>query len=65
MDPFSRFLDGLRADHRLGRYLPPACGTLTPETVILSLTMALADACEGNQPHPAHVLLQAIQERAK
>lgn len=61
MTPFTRFLDGLRADQRLGRYLPPASETLTPETVILSLTMALADACEGNRPHPAHELLQAMQ----
>ena len=60
MTPFDLFLHGLRADARLGRYLPPATQYQTPETVILALTLALAEATEGTRPHPAHMLLEEL-----
>lgn len=60
MTPFDLFLNGLRADARLGRYLPPPTPSTTPETLVLSLTLALAEATEGTRPHPAHLLLEEL-----
>lgn len=57
---FSQFLRGLAADPRLGRYVPAPLERQTPETVVLSLVVSLADAAEGNRPHPAHLLLEEL-----
>ena len=57
---FRKFMAGLRCDARLGRYVAPVCEQ-TPEVVVLTLTMALADAREGIHPHPAHELLERLQ----
>jgi hypothetical protein len=57
---FHRFMTGLRADVRLGRYVAPVADQ-SPEVIVLSLAMALADAREGKHPHPAHELLEAMQ----
>jgi hypothetical protein len=57
---FHQFMNGLRADARLGRYVAPVAGQ-TPEVIVLTLAMALADAREGKHPHPAHELLEAMQ----
>ena len=57
---FHRFMTGLRADARLGRYVAPVCDQ-TPEVIVLALVMALADAREGIHPHPAHELLERLQ----
>jgi hypothetical protein len=46
-DEFEQFLRGLRADPRLGRYIP-ALPNMTPETTVLLLVTALADAHEGS-----------------
>jgi len=62
MNHFDQFLRGLSADERLGRYLPAPMERQTPETVILALIVALADACEGKQPHPALGLLARMGE---
>jgi len=58
---FHDFLSGLAADARLGRYVAPLVGQ-TPEVVVLSLAMGLADAVEGITLHPALRLLQRISE---
>ena len=60
MDSFNNFLTGLRADTRLGRYMPPAIANTSAETLVLSLAIALADATEGTRPHPAHLLLEEL-----
>lgn len=60
MTPFDQFLAGLRADARLGRYIPAQTPSTTPETVVLSLTLALAQATEGTRPHPAYLLLDEL-----
>ena len=60
MTPFDNFLSGLRADARLGRYIPPASANTSAETLILSLAISLADATEGKRPHPAHLLLDEL-----
>ena len=57
---FHKFMTGLRADARLGRYVAPICGQ-TPEVAVLMLVMALADAREGIHLHPAHELLERLQ----
>ncbi len=62
MTPFEQFMTGLRADARLGRYVAPVCDQ-SPEVIVLTLALALADAREGNNPHPAHALLDRLQER--
>jgi len=56
---FTAFLAGLAADQRLGRYVSPLAGQ-TAEVVILSLSLALADAAEGKAPHPAMALLERM-----
>jgi hypothetical protein len=67
MNEFDQFLTGLRADARLGRYIPAPTPYQTAEAVILSLAFALAEATEGTRPHPAHLLLEEIDamERAR
>lgn len=62
MSDFRAFMQGLRADIRLGRYVAPIVDQ-SPETIVLMLTMALADAREGNNPHPAHELLERMEAR--
>ena len=57
---FHDFLAGLAADARLGRYVAPLVGQ-TPEVVVLTLAMGLADAGEGNAPHPALALLERME----
>lgn len=64
MTPFDQFLSGLRADARLVRYLPAPTQDQTPETVILSLTIALANAVEGEALHPAHRTLEELDNPA-
>ena len=64
MNEFDQFLSGLRADARLGRYIPPASANTSAETLILSLAISLADATEGNRPHPAHMLLEELDAEA-
>jgi|GEM_PF-2341901 len=64
MDPFKAFMRGLMADARLGRYIPAPTQYQTPETVILSLAIALADAVEGDALHPAHRTLQELDNHA-
>ena len=64
MTPFDSFLSGLRADARLGRYLPAPTQYQTPETVILALTIALANAVEGEALHPAHRTLEELDNPA-
>ncbi len=64
MTDFQQFLTGLSADSRLGRYVGPLSGQ-SPEVIVLSLTIALANACEGNQPHPAHELLERMQAEGR
>ena len=65
MTPLDCFLTGLRADARLGRYIPPASANTSAETLILALAISLADAHEGaNRPHPAHLLLEEIDAEA-
>lgn len=56
---FEQFMRGLSADARLGRFIRPLNGQ-APEVVVLHLVRALADAAEGNRPHPAHLLLDEI-----
>ena len=58
---FQKFMNGLAGDARLGRYLKPIA-QFSPETIILTLAMHLADAREGNHPHPAHELLERLQQ---
>lgn len=65
MTDFQRFLTGLQADPRLGKYVPAATTNTQPETVVLLLTLALADATEGTRQHPAHVLLEKIDSEVK
>lgn len=61
MNEFDQFLSGLRADARLGRYIPPASANTSAETLILSLAISLADAKEGgNRAHPAHERLERM-----
>ncbi len=57
---FKKFMLGLKADARLGRYIAPVWEQ-TPEVVVLTLTMALADAREGNNPNPAFQLLERME----
>jgi len=64
MTPFDQFLSGLRADARLGRYIPAPTQYQTPETVILALTIALANAVEGEALHPAHRTLEELDNPA-
>jgi hypothetical protein len=64
MSKFEQFLTGLRADARLGRYLPAPTQYQTPETVILALTIALANAVEGEALHPAHRTLEELDNPA-
>lgn len=59
---FQQFLRGLRADARLGRYVPNVPNQ-TAESLILMLVWRLADAAEGKQPHPAHELLERIGDQ--
>jgi len=56
---FGDFLAGLAADARLGRYVAPLAGQ-SPEVVVLTLALGLADASEGKQPHPALALLERM-----
>ena len=58
-DPYRAFMRGLAADARLGRYVRPLADQ-TPEVVILHLVRSLADAAEGNRPHPAYALLDEL-----
>jgi len=58
---FTAFLRGLRADPRLGRHIPDT-PNLTPETVVLALAVALADASEGRQTHGGHALLRRLSD---
>jgi hypothetical protein len=60
MDPFDQFLTGLRADARLGRYIPAPTRYQTAEAVIITLAIALANAVEGTRTHPAHLLLEEL-----
>jgi len=64
MDPFKAFMRGLMADARLGRYIPAPTQYQTPETVILALTIALANAVEGEALHPAHRTLEELDNPA-
>ncbi len=64
MTPFAMFLNGLRSDARLGKFIPAPTMYETPETVILTLTIALADAVEGNVLHPAHRTLEELDNPA-
>ena len=60
MTEFDEFMRGLRADARLGRIVSPVADQ-TPEVIVLTLALALADAREGKHRHPAHELLEAMQ----
>lgn len=61
MHEFDQFLTGLRADARLGRYIPAPTPYQTAEAVILSLAIALANATEGTRGiHPAFALLEEL-----
>ncbi len=60
MTPFQTFVRGLMADARLGRYIPPDVAAKGPEHLVLHLALRLADATEGRQPHPAHLLLDEL-----
>ena len=60
MTTFAQFMSGLRADARLGRFIPPASANASAETVILSLAISLANAVEGDALHPAHRTLQEL-----
>ena len=60
MTPFHQFLSGLKADVRLGRYLPAPLESQTPETIVLSLCIALADATDGHRTHPAFKTLEEL-----
>lgn len=62
MTEFQRFLMGLRADARLGRYVPTPTPNTTPETLVLQLCLALADAVEG--VHPAIKTLEELDSPA-
>jgi len=57
---FHDFLTGLGADARLGRYVAPLAAQ-SAEIVVLTLAMGLADAVEGNAPHPALALLERME----
>jgi len=57
---FHDFLAGLAADARLGRYVEPLAGQ-SPEVVVLTLAMGLADAVEGATLHPALALLERME----
>ena len=57
---FARFIAALSHDPRLGRYTRDLVGK-EPATCVLSLAVALADAAEGKQPHPAHALLERME----
>jgi len=61
MNDFHQFLRGLRADPRLGRHIPDT-PNLTPETVVLALCTALAEASEGRQTHGGHALLRRLSD---
>jgi len=60
--PFRQFMRGLSADARLGRYIRPIADQ-SPECIVLHLVRALADADEGNRPHPAFALLDELDAR--
>ena len=63
MTDFQRFLMGVRADARLGRYIPDELARQTPEVVVLTLIQSLATATEGHAPHPGLALLERMQAR--
>lgn len=63
MTDFQRFLMGLRADARLGRYIPDELVKQTPEVIVLTLIQSLATATEGHAPHPAMQLLERMEAR--
>ena len=58
---FHDFMIGLSGDARLGRYIAPIRNQ-PPEIAILLMATALADSREGNNPHPAHELLERLQK---
>ena len=64
MNEFDQFMTGLRADARLGRFIPAPTRYQTPETVILALAIALANAVEGEALHPAHRTLEELDNPA-
>lgn len=47
--PFQQFMRGLRADMRIRPLIPETLADQTPETVVLSLALALAAALESKR----------------
>jgi hypothetical protein len=64
MHEFENFMKKLSADTRLGRFLPAPRQHQTAETVILALVIALAEAHEASEVHPAHRTLEELDNRA-
>ena len=65
MNEFDQFMTGLRADARLGRFIPAPTRYQTAEAVIITLAIALADAVEGDSTmHPAHRTLEELDNPA-
>ena len=60
MAHFDQFMNALRGDQRLSRYLPRAVPSPSPEAVVLALVIQLADSVEGKREHPAFALLDEI-----
>ncbi len=60
LEEYRLLMRGLRADARLGRFVEPIADQ-RPAAAVLTLTLALADAFEGNRPHPAHELLAEME----
>lgn len=64
MNEFDQFMTGLRADARLGRFIPAPTRYQTAEAVIITLAIALANATEGEALHPAHRTLEELDNPA-
>ena len=58
---FRQFLRGVQLDGRLSHYLPGPIEQMTPESLCLSLLVALADCAEWKQLHPAIATLENLE----
>jgi len=63
MTPFQEFMNGLKSDCRLGVLFADGLAEQSPEVIILTLALRLADSREGRNEHPAWALLERLQHR--
>ncbi len=64
MNEFEMFLNGLRSDERLGKFLPPPTPNTSAATVVLQLCLSLAAAYERETIHPAFKTLEELDNPA-